>query len=482
MHLGERVSRLLAGRWGWLAIAALACFYLLLHPIGYTGGGADDQRYLEAARCWAANGAMCVPNNHWASRWPALAPIAAAIQLFDEGRTSIGLGTLGGWAASIALIGLLGRLWFDRTAGLLAAALFASIPIVSAWATQPAVDLVELAFQLGSLALATLAYRRQSVLLTIGAGVAAALAVQSRETSFIFCLVAALAWLRLDAKRRSVLLWSLAGFGGMMAVEMIAYAAATGDPLTRYRLSMAHVEIASAELQPWVDTGRSPLFNPAYVAGWKRAMGIEVWWPIDPWLNLLANPLLGYWLVAAIGIGLAFWRVADAAARTLIGRNAFGAAMVAILLVYGLAVDPKPRMFLLAGAGGVLVIARACVEFIRRGSGAVPLTVLALLFGGGAGIIAKIPDSQGIEQAARQWIAAFPGLIETDSKTIGALTLLPEARALPGVGSGRPLRLVLTTTSCARLIGSRGTVVAQSGDAAGRLCLLRRFAPLNPRP
>ena len=151
------ISAFLAGRWAWLAVAVLACFFLLLHPIGFTGGGADDSRYLQAARCWAANGAMCLPDNHWASRWPALAPIAAGIGLFGEGRTSIGLGTLAGWIASVALVGLLGRLWFDRSAGLLAAALVASIPLVSAWATQPQVDVIELAFQLGALALATVA-------------------------------------------------------------------------------------------------------------------------------------------------------------------------------------------------------------------------------------------------------------------------------------------------------------------------------------
>lgn len=197
---------MLAGREGWLAVAALALFYLWIHPIGFTGGGADDSRYMEAARCWAAEGPMCLPDNHWASRWPALAPIAAGISRFGEGRTSIGLGTLAGWIASIALVGLIARLWFDRFTGLLAAALFASIPLVSAWATQPSVDLIELAFQLGALALATLAYRRQSAALAVAARLAAALAVQSRETSLVFCGVAALAWLALDRKRRGILL------------------------------------------------------------------------------------------------------------------------------------------------------------------------------------------------------------------------------------------------------------------------------------
>lgn len=466
--MGERVSKLVAGRWGWLAVAGLALVYLLINPIGFTGGGADDSRYLEAARCWAAEGAMCLPDNHWASRWPALAPIAAGIGLFGEGRTSIGFGTLAGWAASIALVGLLGRLWFDRTIGLLAAALFASIPSVSAWATQPSVDLIELAFQLGALVLATLAYRRQSAALAVAAGVAAALAVQSRETSLVFCGIAALAWLALDRERRGVLLWALAGFGGGMAAEMVAYAVATGDPLARVRLSLGHVTIASPELQPWVDTSRSPLFNPDYIAGWKRAAGIELWWPIDPWLNLLASPVIGFWLIAALGMGLVY----KGEGRSVAGRIALGAGLVAVLLVYALAVDPKPRMFLLAGAAGVLVISGATVGFVRRGKGMVQLAVVALLLAGGAAIIARLPDTQAIEGAARDWIAAHPGRIESDSRTVGALTLLPEVRALPPVGSGRPLRLVLTSASCAALAKDRATVVAEQRSAAGTLCLV----------
>jgi hypothetical protein len=477
----ERVSRLLAGRGGWVAVAVLATLYVLIHPIGFTGGGADDGRYLDAARCWAAHGGMCLPDNHWASRWPALAPIAAGIRLFGEGRTSIGLGTLSGWIASVALVGSLGRLWFDRAVGLLAALLFASIPLVSAWATQPSVDLIELAFQLGALALATLAYRRQSVALALAAGVAAALAVQSRETSLVFCAVAGLGWFRLDRDRRGVLLWALGGFLGAMVIEMAAYAAAAGDSLMPFRLSMAHGTVSSPELAPWVDTRRSPLFNPDFIAGWRRAMGIELWWPIDPWINLLASPLLGFWLLAAVAMGIGYWRVGDDAGKVAAARIAMGSGLVAVLLVYGLAVDPKPRMFLLAGAAAALVIAAAAIELIRRDKAMAPLAVMALLLGGGAGIIDKLPDTKTIEQAARTWIAAHPGEIESDPRTVGALTLLPEARALPPVGSGRPLRLVLANSSCARLVGRRAIVVAERVDGSGSLCLVRPVATPSRR-
>lgn len=459
---------MLAGRWGWLAVAALAVFYLLLNPIGFTGGGADDSRYLDAARCWVERGTMCLPDNHWASRWPALVPIAVGIEIFGEGRSSIGLGTLAGWICSIALIGLLGRLWFDRATGLLAAALFASMPVVTAWATQPSIDLIELAFQLGALVLATLAYRRKSAVAAVAAGIAAALAVQSRETSLIFCGLAGLAWLMLDKERRGVPLWAIAGFGGAMAAEMAAYAAATGDPLARYRLSLGHVAIPSPELQPWVDTSQGPLLNPDYIAGWKRSAGIELWWPIDPWLNLIASPTIGVWLIAAVGLGIAY----RGAGRRVVGWIAIGATLVAVLLTYGLAVDPKPRMFLLAAAAAALIIAWGTVGFTRRGKAVVPIALVGVLLTLGGVTISRLPNTRAIDDAARAWIAAQPGAIESDPRTIGALTLLPEARALPPVGSGQPLRLVLTTTQCGALAGDQATVVAERRSAAGNLCLV----------
>ena len=124
-----------------LVIAAVVAV-MLVAPIGYLGGGNDDTHYLLAARCWAAHGA-CLPHDHWSSRWPLVAPLALVTRLLGESRATVGLVPLAYWAAGIGLLGWLGRLWFDRATGLVAALLLGALPIYTAAALQPWIDSVE---------------------------------------------------------------------------------------------------------------------------------------------------------------------------------------------------------------------------------------------------------------------------------------------------------------------------------------------------
>ena len=145
-----------------LLLAAIIAIPLALNPVGFVGGGGDDNHYLEAARCWAAAGGPCVPQSHWWTRWPVIAPMAAAIRWFGESRTTVGLGPLLWWAAAVLMIAQLGRLWFGRTVGLVAAMLLATLPVAGGEALQPTADMPELAAQLAALVAATLAFQRQS--------------------------------------------------------------------------------------------------------------------------------------------------------------------------------------------------------------------------------------------------------------------------------------------------------------------------------
>jgi len=148
--------------------------------------------------------------------------------------------------------------------------------------------------------------------------------------------------------------------------------------------------------------------------------------------------------------------------------------MIAIGLVYALAVDPKPRMFFALVGACALGLAAVTVASSRKGRGLVPACIATLVIAGGLFALLRIPDTHELERRASGWIAAYPGAIEVDARTRNILTLLPEARALPAAGAGRPLRLQATTGRCEAF----GVPVAESAGtpATGELCLLR----LNP--
>ena len=458
----------------WVALIAIAA--VLIAPIGYVGGGADDTHYLDAARCWSAAGLPCLPDNHWASRWPAVAPIAVATGLLGESRLTVGVGPLTAWIACIALVVALGSAWFDRATGFLAAALVAATPVVSQVALQPGADTTELALQLAALLFATLGYNRQSPILAVLAGVMAAIAVQARDTSILFCGASCLAWFLLQRGRRNVLLWAFAGFAAVVVLDLLSYAIATGDPFFRYRLALGHVNIPSAELASSVDTSRSPLFNSDYIAGWKREAGIQAWWPIDPWLNLLWSPRIGPILVGTLLVLPIGWARLPRHWKRLVSIFVGFALLVSAGLIYALAVDPKPRMFFALVAACSLALAAVTIAAVRNGRGAVPGTIAALVVGAGLFILSMFTNTHELEAHARLWIRANPDAIEIDASTTSTLTLVSEARSLPLAGSGRPLRIHGTNATCGVF---RQPVIARVGDKGAELCLLRN-APLSP--
>ena len=468
MHLDDHRSYFVRLAPVWVLLVAVAA--LLIAPIGYVGGGADDTHYLEAARCWSAAGIPCLPDNHWASRWPSVAPIAVATSLLGESRLTVGLGPLLAWIACISLVAALGSKWFDRTTGFLSAALLAATPVVSQVALQPGVDTTELALQLSALLFATLAYDRRSPVLAAMGGIMAAIAVQARDTSVLFCGASCLAWLLLDKDRRKILLWALAGFAAVVALDLASYAIATGDPFYRYRLALGHVNIPSAELAATVDRSRSPLFNPEYIAGWRREAGIHFWWPLDPWANLLASPRIGPLLVGTLLVLPFGWVCLPRNWKRLLSIIVGLALLMAAGLIYGLAVDPKPRMFFALITAGSFALAATTVAAWRGGRGTVPAFVAALVVFAGLFVLSMFANTHEFEMQATHWIRANPNAIEIDASTTSTLTLVPEARGLPPAGSGRPLRIHGTNLTCGDL---HQQVVASVGERGAELCLLR---------
>lgn len=435
--------------------AAFALLCVLINPVGYVGGGADDEHYLAAARCWVEQGAPCLPPNHWWTRWPAFAPVALSSALLGESRFTLSIGPFVYWASALAALASLATLWFNWRVAVVAVVFLAAMPAFAFTALDPTCDGPELAFQLGALVAAALAYRRQSALLAIIGGIAAGLALQARDTSLLFAAVSAFAWLFLDSRRRRVLLWAIGGFAGVIVADLMIYGFATGDPFLRYRLALGHVGVPSHALPEGFDTSRSPLFNPDYIKAWKREEGISLFWPLDPWLNLVAAP--GFrTLFGLLLVGLLLYRdrlvpVERSAVKFLL----LSAALWAVLLVYGLAVDPRPRMFLPLAAAGALAGASLVVSAWRSGSRPMAAVLVLLHLVLGVRTIDQHASSEESEARARQWLDAYPTRIEITKGARSYLTLIPAVRDLPEDRSGREMVILNSVIPCDEVAGSR---------------------------
>lgn len=362
-----------------LALPALALAAALnaLHPVGYVGGGFDDYHYLNAARCVADQG-WCVPSDHWARRFPLVLPMAVAIRLFGESREA--LWVVPALAAAVAIwlfVSVIARA-FGARAAMLAGIVFAATPLVAGRVLTPGIEMIELAFALGGVAL--LQRHRP-----IAAGICFAFAVQCRPTMLALGPVLLL-FLWRDPRSLARL-----AIGGAipLAVEAVIYAIMVGDPLATWRLSLAHTRIPSSELTG-VDLTQSPLFNRDFIDGWAPAAGIEAHWSVKALINYLASRelmLTNLFFLVTIALG---WRAIGRRTRLMLA----GAVLFFAILVFAFAIDPKPRMFL-----PVVAVQCAVIGILAP---AVPRAVLALLLVAlGIGSIAAAYDWPDRREAAR---------------------------------------------------------------------------------
>lgn len=362
-----------------LALPALALAAALnaLHPVGYVGGGFDDYHYLSAARCVAEQG-WCVPGDHWARRFPLVLPMALAIRVFGESREALWVVPAIAAALAIWLFVIVVARAFGARAAMLAGTVFAATPLIAGRVLVPGIDMVELALALGGVAL----LQRQRAL---AAGICFGLAVQCRPTMLALGPV-----LLLFLWRDPRTLVRLALGGAIpLAVEAGIYALMLGDPFATWRLSLDHTRIPSSELTG-VDLDQSPLFNRDFIAGWAPAAGIQAHWSVKALVNFLAHRelmLTNLFFLVTVALG---WRGIDKRLRLMLG----GAVVFFAILVFGFAIDPKPRMFL-----PVVAVQCAVIGILAP---AVPRAVLVLLLVGlGVGSIAAAYDWPDRREAAR---------------------------------------------------------------------------------
>lgn len=443
-------------KWGGVPLAVpllvLIVLIALLSPVSYVGGGTDDWHYLAAAECWARHGA-CLPHDHWSARWPLIAPLSAALRVGESRAALAAIPFAFAVAATLLLAHVAARL-FGRTTGLAAGSLLALTPIFALSMKRPNVDVAELFFLLAALAAWLAATERRSGwAFAFAAGAALCLAVQTRETSLVYVALFGL-WFPLSpAAARRIGWWAAPGFLLPMAAEMLVLAAASGDPFLRFRLALGHTRIPSTELAAEVDTSRSPLLNPDFIAGWKPAAGIDLHWSVNPLINLVAHPAIGLTLLAATILIAAYFSRGIVEGRA--GRRALlllgSAALASLILIYVLAIDPKPRMFMPLAAAAALAAAAFGVAAWRARQrllgGAIGLAVLA----NAILILGAQPGMGGVEAAAARWIGEADSALSSDETTRRLLALVPAARALPDAGPARPLQLRASLSGCAAI-------------------------------
>lgn len=406
-----------------LPVAIAVVLLLMLNPLGYTGGGRDDWHYLEAARCIAAKG-WCVPSDHWSARWPLVLPMGGVLALVGESRWSVSLVPIAyGTAALFLLVSLVER-HVGRTQALLAGLLCAALPSFGTAFTRPNVDLPELAWLLGGVALLGNAADSRRV---AAAGAVFALAIETRPTAVVPALVVAVVILIATRSLSRTLLF-VGGIGAGLAASLACHRLLSNDWLIAWRLAAGHIRLPSSELPSAIALSANPLLNPQVIGAWAPAAGIDAHWTVRGLVNLLFHPAMGLTLVAP---ALLFAAAGPAVRRSRQGRIclalfAAGAAIFAGL-TYVLAIDPKPRMFLSLAAMAITATAILAVRLWPHMKLLPALCVAGPLLIGVAYRI-NVPDTRDLDAAAIR--LADPSLAVEDW-TGQILTLSPAVRHLP---------------------------------------------------
>jgi hypothetical protein len=311
------------------------------------------------------------------------------------------------------------------------------------------------------------------------------MAFQVRETAIIAAAMAAV----FVVSRRPLLrhlLVAMMAFLAPLLIEFILYWQLTGDPLYRRKLSVGHTLLVSPELLGPVDTQNGPFFNKAYIANWRREPGIYIHWLIDGPLNLLLNARAG-WSLAFVVILLTVLpgRISKVARQRALVLVAVCTSYVCVL-IYALAVDPKPRIMLVPLTISSVALAVLLTALWRRREAAMAKFLVAGHILSGAAILFVQPRVQPVEDGAQNWIARFPGGLEADPYTLRHLALVPNISHVSQLGMQRPFLLHATELGCSnvllksglsddtgRLVGVRPMARVTNLNAGWELCLFR---------
>ena len=319
-----------------LAIASAVAIWLVLRVLYWNGYYTEDAPGYVTDAIWAALGQYHARTNVNGLNVGTYLPVALPIALFGKSEVALSI-----WPLACSLLGLLSiataaRIFFGRTAGAVAAVLYATYPGDVFFSTVVMPDAVQsgwLALSMALIAIGNAASPRRKGPLIVGAGLAMGVCHLARATDVLLFPVGAAAvvlcaviWRRarwMEALRDAVDF--AAGWASIVIAETLVYWNATGDPWLRVHALQGNYgspqSIARAGLNVDPRTIPFSLFPP-----------VE-WWIHGGWGRL--NPEQAYHglLFCAAVIGLVLVLVV-AGRRGLDRRATAGAAVAAVWLAW----------------------------------------------------------------------------------------------------------------------------------------------------
>lgn len=432
-------------------IAGVMAAMLALNWHGFRGGGGDDWQYLDAARCLRGN-VLCLPETHWAARYAIVSPLAATTALFGESHLAVGLPSL--LATSVVLITLFlsVRRITDLPAALIACLMLVLTPVFVDRAVRPNADMAELGWSVLSAGLLLLSRGERGPLL-VASGLCAGLAFGARATAIAPVALIIAGWAFATWRHRpwrKFVEWGLAAAIPILA-EAAFHGVFHGDPLLRWALELNHTAIPSAALAA-EHRGAFPFFNPALIAAWPVRFGPDIHWTVNGLVSLFFSPSIALTLVISIGSQLLVRLVRAPVPRwtPLLFAGAFGHF---VILVYGLGIDPTPRMFLpgitlLCVAAGIN-IAALCARLPLLTAGAILAPLFLLFLARAASVQYAALDLLTLDRAATRMIADAQQPLAGGISTLRMLALNTAAQTLPYASPDSPSVLVLAPRGCA---------------------------------
>jgi 4-amino-4-deoxy-L-arabinose transferase-like glycosyltransferase len=369
----------------------------------------DDAIYRDTALRWLADPAV-LPYEHWGFRYTVICPLAGLFALFGDTRALLGGLAL---AYGIVLVGgaiLLVRRFGGGAAALWAGVLLASSPLLVIAASTLNVDIPETVFLLASLGLFVTATERAAPEgWLVACGIAAGLAMMTRETALGLLIVYGLLFLRGAYFPRGLYLWGALGVALVLGAEMAWFAAQGESVLYRLEIIARTHDVVAGTADPGFDTGNishSPLWGPP--------------------LALLVNQEFGLLFFAAPVAAWRLWRTRPVSGgqRVFIEVAVIAMAVWCLWIGYSGTVFPLPRYFMLPAVLACALTGMWLARIGRRRAAGVVLALLVLA--NLACLSVENTRPRFAAQALAGWIETHPrgGVVHTDAWTVRRTAML----------------------------------------------------------